>query len=47
MASPQDVDPLIEQIMGVRDRAGEVGGDGHLHRCQAGRLAVLAGQHVH
>jgi hypothetical protein len=43
----EHVDGFVECVVGMRDRPGEVSGDGQLHDGKTGRLAVLAGQDAH
>lgn len=43
----EHVDGFVECVVGMRDRPGEVSGDGQLHGGKTGRLAVLADQDVH
>jgi len=42
----QDIDRLIEFIVRVRDRPGEVSRDGDLHGREPGRLILMTGKDV-
>jgi hypothetical protein len=46
-ASAEHVDGLVECVVRMRNRPGEVRWDGDLHRSETRRLPVLAGKDVH